>query len=575
MKTMKKLVLFIAFITAVAQLAQAQKEFKKGNKLYKKEKYSKALAQYEKALASGATPDNASNVKIANTYFYLDKKLEAKDIYDSMSKDDLDADGLTNYGIICFEEGNYSKATSMFETASRNGSKNPLNNIYKQSCTWAQANSEPAGYSVNKSDIIIDDKSFGVNYLDDGIVYSLKAVGSNEKDPHGFYYTDINFVLYDNAVVGTPEPLGENLNSKVHDGAVTLNTEMDHMYFTRIEYSKKGVHMEVYESKLEGETWSKPKALSFNSGKHSCAYPALHPDGNMLYFASDMKGGKGGMDLYFVQKSGDKWGNPVNCGGDINTPGDEVYPYINPDGDLFYSTDGKLGYGGLDIFFAIGSGTNWSGITNMKKPINSSRDDFAYVQNPYNAENALLSSNRGRDGMADHVYTVKTVTLEVANDGIEDFLNETSESGSIDDFLTNDDAENTGSNEYNAGDSENDGFLSGGNETETGEANETGEGESLTFEQQLQNMMGEDAIIYRVQFMSSRKPLNKVKLDETGDFVYRYFYQGLYRYTIGEFYEAGPAIELKEKLQKFGYTDAFVATFRQGERVLDIQIYDH
>lgn len=584
---MKKLMFIMIVLMLFSTILRAQeKEINKANKLFAKKNYTSALPLYTQALNKGVDPDKLTLQNIANCYYYQNKFGEAKEIFDKMSRDEMNPESQVNYGVICTQYGNYTKAVSMFESAQRQGSLNALLNTYKQSCTWAQANNMPSGYTVSKSDIIIDGVSFGLNFYDDGIVYSLSDPASKGKDPEGYAFTNINFVTYDDAVTGVPAPFNPAFNMVGHEGAVSFNPTQEIVFFTAFTYSKKGVNMQIYESQKKDNIWSKPKALPFNNKKYSCAYPTINQESTMMYFASDMPGGAGGMDLYYVEKVNGKWGKPVNCGKEINTSGDEVYPFLSFDGSLYFSSNGRIGYGGLDIYYASGQKSTWMDIINMQKPINSSRNDFAYVISPFNTEKSFLSSNRDKDGRETSIFIAKKVVIstepDVSSGSFDDLANQNK---SVDDFYDN--AEGGSSANQNASDS-NDGndiegelssvddYLSsqnGSESTSEGDGEDDNGSGSLSLEQHLREMMGADAIIYRVQFLSSRDYLNKVKLDETGDIVYRYLYNGLYRYTVGEFYEVEPAIELKEKMINMGYKDAFVVAFRGTERVLDVQIY--
>ena len=143
----------------------------------------------------------------------------------------------------------------------------------------------------------------------------------------------------------------------------------------------------------------------------SVGHPALSPDGQILYFVSDMPGGYGQTDLYFSERQADgSWSKPVNAGATVNTPGKEVFPVVHQDGTLYFSSDEHLGMGGLDIFSAEGSRNTWQSVTNLHYPFNSPRDDFGLIFEKQ-GRNGYLSSNRGGDAGSDDIYQVKPIEV--------------------------------------------------------------------------------------------------------------------------------------------------------------------
>lgn len=148
------------------------------------------------------------------------------------------------------------------------------------------------------------------------------------------------------------------------------------------------------------------EAVLFNSNDYSVAHPAFSADDNILYFASDMKGGYGGTDLYRSVKTGGQWGTPENLGGEINTPGDEKFPYIAKDGTLYFSSNGHYGLGGLDIYrVLVDKKTNKLGkVENLGAPFNSSKDDFGLIVAKDN-QSGYFTSNRPGGLGSDDIYS--------------------------------------------------------------------------------------------------------------------------------------------------------------------------
>jgi peptidoglycan-associated lipoprotein len=161
--------------------------------------------------------------------------------------------------------------------------------------------------------------------------------------------------------------------------------------------------------------WGDPVALPFNSDKYTTGHPTLSADQKTMYFASDMPGGLGGKDIWMSQFDGTSWGTPVNLGAGVNTDGDEMFPTITKKGKLYFSSNGKPGMGGLDLFSSTNEGGVWSEGVNLKSPMNSSGDDFNII---FNSETTgYLSSNRDGGKGEDDIYTFVLPPLKLSVGG--------------------------------------------------------------------------------------------------------------------------------------------------------------
>ncbi|MEK7253246.1 MAG: hypothetical protein AAB316_00750, partial [Bacteroidota bacterium] len=168
---------------------------------------------------------------------------------------------------------------------------------------------------------------------------------------------------------------------------------------------REELKLKIYAADRSGENWSSAKPLDLGDKAANDAHPSLSPDGQKLYFASDREGGLGGMDLYVSTFSSGNWSAPVNLGNQINTPGNEVFPFSYDDGTLYFASDGWGGLGGLDIFFSEKMDENqWRTAANLGTPFNSPRDDFGYVLNFTGTEGYFTSARDGGTGK-DDIYT--------------------------------------------------------------------------------------------------------------------------------------------------------------------------
>ncbi|GAB3272453.1 hypothetical protein GCM10027347_44110 [Larkinella harenae] len=202
------------------------------------------------------------------------------------------------------------------------------------------------------------------------------------------------------------------LNTKYHEGPVAFTKDGSKVFFTRNNYndgkyreSSDGINkLKLYVAEEHRGTWSGAQELPFNSDEFSTGHPALNPNDRLLYFASDRPGGFGGTDIYVSRLADGKWSEPVNLGESINTKGNELFPFVDDRGNLYFSSDGHPGLGDLDIFYAqLVGGTTPKSVENIGEPFNSSKDDFGIVTDGARML-GYISSNRLRGGSDDDIY---------------------------------------------------------------------------------------------------------------------------------------------------------------------------
>ncbi|HPH72848.1 MAG TPA: OmpA family protein, partial [Paludibacteraceae bacterium] len=177
------------------------------------------------------------------------------------------------------------------------------------------------------------------------------------------------------------------------------------------------VGAEIYSSQRSGGQWTAPKNIPlFQDSTISVAHPAVSPDGKYLYFVSDNPQGFGGKDIWRAEKTDEGWGVPENLGNQINTEGNEMFPYVRYDGTLYFSSNGHVGFGGLDIYKATADSLgNWQ-VENMKSPINTLYDDFG-ITFEGQAERGFFSSNRNQSRGYDRIWSFDLPELTYAVEG--------------------------------------------------------------------------------------------------------------------------------------------------------------
>ena len=203
-----------------------------------------------------------------------------------------------------------------------------------------------------------------------------------------------------------PKLVDENLivDTEDEEGAGTLSSTGERMIFTRCRYDKsQALGAELFESSQSRGSWADPIKVQVVGDSIIAAHPALNADETGLYFVSDMPGGYGGKDIWYAEKDGGKYTKPVNLGEAINTPGDEMFPYVRDNGELYFSSNYHIGMGGFDIFIATKDEEgNWK-IENMGSPMNSPGDDFG-IGFVTGENRGMFSSNR-KGSKGDDIYS--------------------------------------------------------------------------------------------------------------------------------------------------------------------------
>ncbi len=266
-----------------------------------------------------------------------------------------------------------------------------------------------------------DDKqiSFGQTRQGDKLVYSSTADRpesfSNKKSAwDGLSFLSLYEIELDENYVakGKPTQLKGELSSKFHESSPIFTSDGKTMYFSRSNITAKkkkdDKNLKVYSSVKKDGKWQEPVELNINADEYSTAHPALSPDDNILYFASDRPGGYGGSDLYAAQILADgSIAQPVNMGAEINTSGKETFPFVTAKNELYFSSDGHFGLGGLDVFYVKITKNGHSNILNVGSPVNSYADDFAYGIDTKTKRGFVSSNRSGVEGkfVYDNIYT--------------------------------------------------------------------------------------------------------------------------------------------------------------------------
>ncbi|WP_423147294.1 OmpA family protein [Rubrolithibacter danxiaensis] len=393
-------------------------DIQKANKYYEKYDYKLALAIYETIMLKKPSLEVAQ--KLANCYRFINDSEGAEQAYSRV---------LTFSG---FDPINYKYYADALK---QNGRFDEARQYYLLLGEKVPAMAEDAKKMANSCDVarmwfenpdknvqLKNDDRINSEYSDFCPVMSNNSIafvsdrwfveGSATKKNVIYGWTGNPYLkiyqLKDDKVTILPKVI----NAEFHNGPAVFSSKGDTIFFTRTTLAKKKKKSKdlnvgkktIWYSVKKGENWAEPVQLNLcNSDLYSCQHPALSPKGDILYFASDMQGGLGGMDLYAVKKQPDgSWGTPVNCGNNINSKEDDVFPSVRFDGKLYFSSKGNVGMGGLDLFTADGSYDSFTAAENLKAPMNSLRDDFGvWFEDEFTG---YLSSNRRGGKGLDDIY---------------------------------------------------------------------------------------------------------------------------------------------------------------------------
>ena len=201
----------------------------------------------------------------------------------------------------------------------------------------------------------------------------------------------------------SPRLLSNNIPVNSHKVSCTVSSNGNEMFFA----ANDNLGQRIFSARRSGSEWGSIQPFVHNSLNYTVTHPSLSRDGSHLYFASDMPGGYGGFDIYYSVRTVRGWGPPQNLGPEINTSGDELYPFIKGNGELFFSSTGHGSMGGLDIFSAREIDGVWGFVKQLEEPINSTADDISYTVSDHDETRGFFASNR--DGNTFNVYAFSSL----------------------------------------------------------------------------------------------------------------------------------------------------------------------
>ena len=424
----------IVYIGAFSDLQAQHGKQQRADILFTNFSFVKAADLY-KALIDAQYNTQYAHGRLADCYLMLrDPEKAAKHYEIIINQDEVPIQVYYNYAVALRYLGDYEASEKWAKHYKKQGGDAKLVRALKKDQSTYLPN-QPI-FRLKESNFNTTNSDFGAFKHGDLLYFvsSKKQDGISQKmyswneQPFLDMYT-INLASSDSAatsVVGT-------INSKFHEGPMTISRDGKTMYFSRNNYyentktkDKEGInHLQIYKAEYTNGKWANLQDLPFNNDNYSVSHPALSPDERTLYFASDMPGGFGKSDLYKVNIHEDgSYGEVENLGSIINTEGEELFPFVNAEGNLFFSSDGHPGHGLLDIF---GTLKNDKGVlvevANLKSPINSNRDDFSFFMTA-DGLSGYIASNRKDEIGNDDIYEFETILPLLLKGVVTDSINE-------------------------------------------------------------------------------------------------------------------------------------------------------
>ncbi len=429
MNTIVRNILLFALVvfTAGSSFSQ-QKDIQKANKEFDKFAYIDAREIYLKVVADGYESAEIFK-KLGDTYYFNSDYTNAAKWYDKLVKqfpDQTEPEYYYRAAQSLKSLGKYSESDALLKDYVAKGGNGLVIKSYEDDPNYLKSTVFKArDFVLEKVTVNSSNSDFGASfYGNDKIVYASASGTEGMKVSEWTNQPFLDLFMADRDSTGqlsNAMRLGGDINTQYHESSTAFTKDGYTVYFTRNNFidGKKGkdknktIRLKLYKATKTGDyNWTNIVELPFNSKEYSVAHPALSPDGKKLYFSSDMPGTLGMSDLWYVDILGnDSYGTPVNLGPNINTEARESFPFISDKNNLYFSSDGRSGLGGYDIFVTPLDDAGKPGkITNLGAPSNSDQDDFGFIINE-DDRIGYVSSNRGGDrgSIDDDIYLVKEI----------------------------------------------------------------------------------------------------------------------------------------------------------------------
>ena len=405
---MKKKYIILILVLASSLISAQNKDTQIADKLFKKFEFISAAESYLKLVASN-NADGYVYSQLGDCYFNIYNTKEAAKWYAKAIAKKQDSELYYRYAQMLKANGNYAESNKQMQKFSEMQPNDSRSKIFNENPNYVPVLlDQRKSFDVKPIDINSDKSDFGA-FLIDNTIYFTSARNSNSKI---YSWTKEPFLdiykanLNEDGTISNILLLKE-INSKYHDGSVSITQDGSTMYFTSDSFRENSFEKDkasklklgrnnIFSAKFVNGKWDEITSLPFNSKDYSTGNPSISKDGKTLYFSSNMPGSIGGVDIWKVAISETgSYGTPENLGKSVNTEGNESFPFITSDNVLYFSSDAKQGLGAMDVYKI--DLTKNSEAKNLGKPVNSEKDDFAFTINENKNIGFVASNRNGND----------------------------------------------------------------------------------------------------------------------------------------------------------------------------------
>lgn len=417
---MKK-VFVIIFVFSLQFIKAQELDVVRAKRFFDRTYYAEAIVLYEKLVDHKPSEETIKN--LADSYYYTNDLIKAQQYYRLLMhkyKDNLDRDYYFKYAHTLKASGALEANEILKEYYEKSAHVEDLNLFKKQFKELENITAIGARFEIKNLALNTSNSEFGaVKYKDNLVFAGVKAKpGLFDKRYKWDNETYLNLVEIpiknSNVADSIPHYFAKEIKTGMHESNAIFTKDGKTMYFTR-NNSKNGnkrknddkiSNLQIFKAELVNGKWENVVALPFNSPNYSAEHPALNQDESIMYFASDMPGSLGSFDIYSVNINKGAFDTPKNLGSLINTNKREQFPFVSEDDKLYFSSDGHLGYGSLDVFVSQIKSDEYSSPLNIGLPLNSNYDDFSFYMDSTTKEGFFASNRAGGKG-SDDIYGFK------------------------------------------------------------------------------------------------------------------------------------------------------------------------
>ncbi|MNJ85099.1 Photosystem I chlorophyll a apoprotein A2 [compost metagenome] len=421
---MKTIILAIICSVSLSGWGQAGK-LKKADNYFERLSYAYAAELYEELIGSEVDSPKLKS-KLAYSYLKMDNYTKSVSYYSKMiESSEAKPQDYYDYAYVLKQTGNYAESDKWMNKYSQSVTADLRSQLFLSNTTYkSRIEKNQEFFSLENLALNTASSDFGGYYnpVQDRMYFitarKKRTFVKNEWSWDGRRFLDLyQASLSQDKKLGSPKRVSK-VNTKFHEGPVAFAPDGKKVYFTRNNISsgskrrdgQKIQNLKVYSAEVDDKgNWINEQEFPYNSKDYSVGHPTISQDGKTMYVVSDKPGGIGGADLYKVAISDNgTFGEMINLGNKINTEGKEMFPFIDHEGRLFFSTDGHPGLGGLDVFVAFLEKGTVGKIHNLGLPINSQYDDFAFNMSK-DFKTGFISSNREGGKGGDDIYAVQLI----------------------------------------------------------------------------------------------------------------------------------------------------------------------